>query len=69
MSLSLDDDEIQSRKSNLKSQPIIVKLPTARTNPIALPRTIEITLKRNHSILAHTNLVTIKKLADGNHIQ
>ena len=33
MSLSLDDDEIQPRKSNIKSQPIILKLPTARTNP------------------------------------
>ena len=34
----------------------------------ALPHSIEITLKMIHSILAHTNLGTIKKLADGNHI-
>ena len=33
-----------------------------------MPQSIEITLKRIHSILAHTNLGTIKKLADGNHI-
>ncbi len=56
------------KKSNVNSQPIIVKLPTARTNLKALPQSIEITLKRIHSILAHTNLGTIKKLADGNHI-
>ena len=56
------------KKSNINSQPIIVKLPTARTNLKALPQAIEITLKRIHSILAHTNLGTIKKLADGNHI-
>ena len=56
------------KKSNINSQPIVVKLPTARTNLKALPQSIEITLKRIHSILAHTNLGTIKKLADGNHI-
>ena len=56
------------KKSNVNSQPIIVKLPTARTNLKALPQSIEITLKRIHSILAHTNLGTIKKLGDGNHI-
>ena len=56
------------KKSNINSQPIIVKLPTARTNLKALPQSIEITLRRIHSILAHTNLGTIKKLADGNHI-
>ena len=56
------------KKSNINSQPIIVKLPTARINLKAMPQSIEITLKRIHSILAHTNLGTIKKLADGNHI-
>ena len=45
-----------------------MKLPTARTNLKTLQQSIEITLKRIHNILAHTNLGTIKKLADGNHI-
>ena len=40
------------KKSNVNSQPIIVKLPTARANLKALPQSIEITLKRIHSILA-----------------
>ena len=56
------------KKSNINTQSIIVKLPTVRTNLKALPQSIEITLKRIPSILAHTNLGTIKKLADENHI-
>ena len=55
------------KKSNINPQPIIVKLPTVRTNLKELPKTIEITLKRIHSILAHTNLGTIKILAARNH--
>ena len=55
------------KKSNINSQPIIVKLPTVRTNLQTLPKAIENTLKRMHSILAHTNLGTIKILAARNH--
>jgi hypothetical protein len=38
------------KKIEHNSQPIVVKLPTARTNLKALPQSIEITLRRIHSI-------------------
>jgi hypothetical protein len=52
------------KKSNINPQPIIVKLLTVRTNLKMLPKAIDITLKRIHSILAHTNLGTIKIIED-----